>query len=1013
MLQTGSRPGRIRRRAALLAPRAPPKLSFDIFRNRSVAMISVSRLALVVSAGLALTACSTLPSVLPGSSKKADAPTSAAAAPAAPAAPVAPVKTSGPQFSDLKPGQWPHEISDVAVDPAIRFGVLPNGMRYALRKNATPPGQAALRLWFDAGSLMEADDQQGLAHFLEHMAFNGSKNVPEGDMVKILERRGLAFGADTNASTSFDETTYTLDLPKTDDGTVDDAMMLLREAAGELTIDPAAVDRERGVVLSEERTRDTPGYRVFKQGFAFNLAGQRPPERLPIGTTDVISTAPAQRIRDFYQAWYRPENAVFVAVGDFDLDAMEAKIKARFGDWKAVGEPGARPDLGAVAQRGLTAKVIVEPGSGESVQIGWAQPADQRIETKATDREYMLESLGMAVLNRRLRALARGETPPFISAGALRNDQYHAVQINGLFAQVKPGDWRTALQVLDQEQRRLVQFGVRQDELDREITAMRAGYQAAAAGEATQRTPALAGAIVGSLGDREVVTSPSQNLAGFDAITKDLKADAVSAAVRSLFAGQGPLIVLPTPTAIEGGEATVTAAYTDSTKTPVTPPAAPVATAWPYAVFGPTGKPVEQKDVADLDTVFVRFENGVRLTVKPTKFRDDQILVKARIGNGLLDLSKAGQSPLWSASSMIEGGLKQITAQDMEQVLTGKVWNAGLGVEDDAFVLSGRTRPEDLSTELQVLAAYASDAGWRSEAFNRIKTYYGTIHDQLERTNSGVVGRDLAGLMHPNDGRWTFPSRQDIAAGSIDQLKAAVGQPLSTGQIEVVVVGDTTVEKAVAAVAETFGALPVRTGAPAPVEAKQIGFPAPSRTPVIRTHKGRADQGLLFMAWKTDDLFSDLQRSRNIQVLAQVMQLRLIDELREKQGATYSPSVSATANATFPGWGYLGLSVEVPPEKLDQVVASVRKIAADLRDKPVSADELERAKLPRIDQLEKARETNEYWLGALSGAQTDPRLLDATRSVIAGLQRVSAADVQKAARAFLSDDKSWTFEVKP
>jgi zinc protease len=169
---------------------------------------------------------------------------------------------SGPKITDLKPGQWAQEISDVAPDPSWRFGVLPNGMRYAIRKNATPPGQASVRLWFDAGSMMEADDQQGLAHFLEHMAFNGSKNVPEGEMVKILERHGLAFGADTNAQTSFDETAYQLDLPKTDDGTVDTSLMLLREAAGELTIAPDAVDRERGVVLSEERTRDTPGYRV-------------------------------------------------------------------------------------------------------------------------------------------------------------------------------------------------------------------------------------------------------------------------------------------------------------------------------------------------------------------------------------------------------------------------------------------------------------------------------------------------------------------------------------------------------------------------------------------------------------------------------------------------------------------------------------------------------------------------------------------------------------------------------
>jgi zinc protease len=368
---------------------------------------------------------------------------------------------------------------------------------------------------------------------------------------------------------------------------------------------------------------------------------------------------------------------------------------------------------------------------------------------------------------------------------------------------------------------------------------------------------------------------------------------------------------------------------------------------------------------------------------------------------------------MWAGSAYIEGGLKQISTQDMERVLNGKVWNAGLGVEDDAFSLSGRTRPEDLDTELQVLAAYATEGGWRQEAFTRIKTYYGTIHEQLESTPGGVMGRDLGGLMHVGDGRWTFPTRQQIAGATLDQLKASVAAPLATDNIEVVMVGDITVDKAIAAVSQTFGALPARTDTPAPAGAANVPFPAPSATPVIRAHKGRADQASLFMAWKTDDLFSNLQRARNTQILAQVMQLRLTDELREKQGATYSPSASATASVAFTGWGYLAVSVETPPDKIDGVIASIRQIAADLRDKPVTADELDRAKKPRIDQIEKARETNEYWLGTLSGAQTDPRLLTATRSVIAGLQRVSIADVQKAAQAFLGDDKSWTMIVKP
>ncbi|MGR4864164.1 M16 family metallopeptidase [Caulobacter sp. LARHSG274] len=962
-------------------------------------MIRVSRLALVVSAGLSLSACATL-----FHPKAGDRPVAAATTPSAPAAPT---------IDAVKPGQWPQAVSDVAPDPRVRFGVLPNGVRYAIQKNATPPGQAALRLWFDAGSLMETDEQQGLAHFLEHMAFNGSKNVPEGDMTKILERHGLAFGADTNASTGFSETTYQLDLPKTDDDTVDSSLMLLREAAGELTIAPAAVDRERGVVLSEERTRDTPNYRVFVNTFAFQLAGQRPPQRLPIGKTEVLQTAPAQRIRDFYQAWYRPENAVVVAVGDFDVDAMEAKIKARFGDWKGQGPAGVKPDLGPVAKRGLATQVLVEPGAQLSVQMAWVAPPDLELETRAKDADELVKALGFSVLNRRLLALTRSDAPPFIFGVAQQSDQEHAAQITTLAATAQAGRWKEAMTALDQEQRRIVQYGVRQDELDREIAAMRAGFVAAAAGEATQRTTSLAAAIVGTLGDKEIVTSPSQNLAVFEQATKGLTADKVSARLKAAFAGSGPLITVPTPTAIDGGDKTVADAYVESGKTPVSPPAAPGITTWPYASFGPIGKVAEQRDVTDLDTVFVRFANGVRLTVKPTKFRDDQILVKARIGHGLLDLPADVQSPLWAGSAYIEGGLKQISAQDMDRVLNGKVWNAGLGVEDDAFSLSGRTRPEDLSTELQVLAAYAVEGGWRPEAFTRVKTYYSSIHDQLESTSSGVMNRDLGGLMHVGDGRWTFPTRQQIAAASLDQLKTTLAAPLAADSIEVVVVGDITVDKAVAAVAETFGALPPRPDTPAPAAGARTGFPAPSPVPVVRTHKGRADQGQLFMAWKTDDLFSNLQRARNVQVLAQVMQLRLTDELREKQGATYSPSASATASVSFEHWGYLAVGVEVPPAKMDGVLASIRQIAADLRDKPVDEDELERAKKPRIDQIEKARETNEYWLNALSGAQTDPRLLDATRSVLAGLQRVTAADVQKAAREFLGDDKSWTLLVKP
>lgn len=629
-------------------------------------MISASRLAIVAAAGLSVAACSQLPKPSIPLLKKDAGQASAPKTPDAPA-------LAGPKVTDLKPGQWAQELSDVAPDPAWRFGVLPNGMRYALRKNATPPGQAALRLWIDAGSMMEADDQQGLAHFLEHMAFNGSKNVPEGEMIKILERHGLAFGADTNASTSFDETIYQLDLPKTDDDTVDTSLMLLREAAGELTIAPEAVDRERGVVLSEERTRDTPGYRVAIKTLSAQMEGQLPPKRIPIGKTEVLKTAPAQRIRDFYEAYYRPERTVLVAVGDFDVDAMEAKIKGKFGDWVGKGPNGKDPDVGPVAKRGPTAKMFVEAGAPWSIQMTWTRKPEGLLETKAVDERDTLENLGFAVLNRRLQAVGRSAEPPFIAGGAFKGDQFGAVRVTTFGATAQPGRWREALTALDAEQRRAIQYGVRQDELDREIASLRAGLVAAAAGEATQRTPSLANQLVGTLGDGEVVTSPSQNLAAFDLFVKGLTAERVNAVLKSAFVGSGPLLVLAAPTAVEGGEPAILKAYEELKAQPVAPPIAPGVTVWPYSSFGPTGKVAEQKEVSDLDAVLVRFDNGVRLTVKPTKFRDDQVIVKVRAGHGLLDMPSDKQSPLWSGSAFIEGGLKQITAQDMERVLTGKI----------------------------------------------------------------------------------------------------------------------------------------------------------------------------------------------------------------------------------------------------------------------------------------------------------------------------------------------------
>ncbi|MDB5445201.1 MAG: peptidase family [Phenylobacterium sp.] len=927
---------------------------------------------------------------------------------------IKPAVNPGGGADALRPGEWPQARSDLKADPDIRFGALPNGMRYAIKRQTIPPGQAALRLWVGSGSLQETDAQQGLAHFLEHMAFNGSKAVKEGEMIKILERLGLAFGPDTNASTGFDETVYKLDLPRANAETLDTSLMLLRETAGNLTIAPDAVDRERGVVLSEERARDTPGYRITKARLSYYLEGQRLPDRLPIGKVPVLKAAPASEIADFYRGYYRPERAVLVAVGDFDPAAMEAKIRARFSDWRPAAPVRPDPPLGAVKPRGSEAKLVVEPGSPLSLQLAWTAPPDLAPDTQAKERRELVDQLGFAVLNRRFSALARAASPPFIGASSGKYDQNRSAEITLVNVVAETARWREALAAADLEQRRAAQFGVRQDELDREIVEIRARLKAAAEGAATRRPGDIADDVVGTLPDRDVVTSPAEDLAQFEAAVKGLKAAEVSAALKRSFGASGPLLFVASPQPIEGGETTLISALDAARKVAVTPPAAPAQIAWPYASFGPPGKVAERSVVSDLGVIMVRFENGVRLTIKPTTFRDDEALVRVNVGRGMLDLPADRQAATWAGNAFVEGGLKKIANEDMERVLADKVYGARFAATDEAFVLSGGTRTEDLPTELQVLAGYASDPGWRPEAFQRLKASGATVHDQYEATDSGVLSRDLGGLLHAGDKRWTFPSREMIAGARLEDLEGQVGPELAKGAIEMVVVGDVKPEAVIAQVAATFGALPPRPdAAPLSPAQRQTGFPAPNAEPLVLTHKGRADQAIGYVAWPTEDMWADRRRVWATAVLGEVLRTRLTEQVREAEGATYSPSVSYSHSLVWTGWGYTAASVEVPPEKLQAFFDDVKKITADLRDHPVSDDELARAKQPRVQGIQRAQVTNQYWLAELAGAQSDPRRLDLVRQIVPGTAAVTAADVQQAAQMFLREDKAFHLVVRP
>jgi zinc protease len=912
-----------------------------------------------------------------------------------------------------KPG-FAHERSDIAVDPAVRYGTLPNGLRYAILRNQTPPGVISVRLRAAVGSLHERDDQSGLAHFLEHMAFNGSKNIPEGDMVKILEREGLAFGPDTNAYTSFGETVYMLDLPNNRPQLFELALKIMRETASNLTMSDGAIERERGVIVAEERARATPSFRMFEDYLKFAMAGTRTPTRFPIGSMDVVRTAPRDRFVELYQGYYRPETALVVVTGDIDPAAAEKAITAAFGDWKAEGAPGPQPDLGAPKAAPGAARVFVDPQVPTVIWVTQARAEPELPDTVANREAEAIRSLGEAVLNRRLERIARRPGAPFLSASVGRFNYDPVNRAAQLQIVTEPGKWQAGLSAAEAELRRALEHGFGAAEVAQELANFEEGARAAAAEAGTRQTRGLAMGLVGAFDDGNVFSHPETNLKIFEGAKPKMTAEAALAALRKVWDGPTPTVFLASSQAPEGGEAALSAAFAAARATPVAAPDEAAAVTWGYTDFGPAGRVVSRAPVRVLPGEVVTFGNNVRLVMKPSDFEDDTVRIQVRVGQGELELPRDRAGLAFAISSAFTaGGLGKHDESDLERALAGRSVGVNFGVGDDAYILSGATRPKDLELQLQLMAAYVTDPAYRPDGFVRTQASFETILKNTESSPSAVAGAQLGRVLQPGDARDRFPTRDEWSGIAFEDVVRTVRPALQSGAIEVTMVGAFKPEEAIALVGKTFGAVPQRRPGLLPLaESRAQALPAPTPTPVSLTHKGRADQALAMVFWPAPD-FSDPRRARLARLVSDIMGLRLTDEVREKQGATYSPSAGWQASSISPGYGLVSASSEVTPDGVDRFIATAEGIAAAMAKGDITQDELLRARKPLIEGLRNDRRSNPTWMGRLAGGAFRPDQWPRAASVEADYNAATLAQVRAMARELFDPAKAVRIKIVP
>ena len=911
---------------------------------------------------------------------------------------------------------WPQDSSDIAPDPGAIFGTLDNGFRYIIYPNAEPPERVSLRLHIDAGSLMEAEDQRGLAHFLEHMVFNGSKNYTAAELIPKMQRLGIAFGAHANAYTSFDETVYMLDLPDLTEDTLKLAFTVMRDFGDGALLTPEEIDKERGVILSEKMSRDSVSYRLMQQQFDQLLPESLVAKRFPIGAEEVIQKAPRERFLDLYTRYYTPERMTFIVVGDIDPKEMEAKIVAAFSSMRNPSEPGKAPDLGAITQpEGLETAVFADKEvSSSDVSLTLVRPDPEKPDTTATRADELILNIAHSIIGRRLERLSRVEGSAIASGSASNQTLFNHLEIGSIDITAADDRWREAVPILEQEFRRAFEYGFTAAELAEAKSNLLNAYEQQVKQKATRKSEGIATVLARTVNRKSVFSDPETDLAIAAKILEKVDPAACHLAFLKFWDAPGFHLILTTKEAPENGKTDLAALFEESRGKPIEAPEARSTVAFGYTGFGKPGTVTSRSEAADLGITQLVLSNQVRINLKPTPFEKGKIRLLARIGSGKLTQPKTMPMLDAFATSIFEGGgLGKHSNDELQEILAGKNVSSSLVIGDDSFSLAGTTTPADFVTQTRLMCANLIDPGYRTEGLWQFQKAIPVIYQQLRHTTAGPQ-QEMEAWLHGGDTRFTIAPMDKLSSYTIADVKKWLTPELTTGYLELSIVGDFAIAEILPQLLTTFGALPTRKAtAPELPEARKIQVP---NAPAVKTftYQSKIAQGVASTFWKTKGARNNQREFRRLNILAEIYGDRIREEIREKLGASYSPNAAASGSDALEGVGYIAAQSIGKPEDLDLLLKTMRDLADEFAAKGATADELDRALKPTLGQLDKTLRDNTYWLSTVMvQCQLDPERLALARGRGADYRSITLKEINALAKSYLGADNALVVSIKP
>ena len=909
---------------------------------------------------------------------------------------------------------WLYENSDVPIDAAWRFGTLSNGLRYAIRRNGVPPGQVSVRLRVDAGSLMEQPDELGYAHFMEHLTFRGSRHVPDGESKRIWQRLGVTFGSDSNAQTTPTGTTYALDLPQATQASLGESLKILAGMMADPNIIDSAVNAERAVVLAERREGDGPQMRISDASRRHFFAGQPLADHSPIGTVATLNAATAARMEAFHQRWYRPENAVISIAGDIDPALAEQLIKDNFAPWSVAGKGAPLPDFGEPDPKAPATKVAVEPGAPTGLTMAWLRPWKPHADTIVYNQDKLTDMLALQIVSRRLEEAARAGGS-FLQAGVDQQDVSRSA--DGTFVTIVPpdGNWEKALS----DVRAIIEDAKAtppsQQEIDREYAQMDTALAIMVENADTESGAKQASDLVSAVDIRETTVSPQAALDIFRSGKPAMTPQKILDSTRRLFTAGVFRALLVTGKPQPGTDAKLAAAVAGPVKAATNARLAGKSVSMAdLPRLGAPGQVVSRTPIGLPGMESVTFANGVKLTLFPNDAETEKVRINVRFGHGQQAFSPTRPAPGWAATyALVASGIGKLGQRALDDLTNGRRMGMDFAIDDDAFELQAVTRPADYKDQLQLFAAKLFAPGWDPAPLARVKSGAGVAYDAMSQAPDSVLARDLNWLLHDKDVRFRTPSRTEIDALTPQAFRATWEPLLASGPIEVQIFGQVKADDAIQAVAATFGALPPRPNAPVPAANRQMRFPAHVEKPVILRHEGDKEQAAAVMAWPTSGGFTLTKEARQLEILTQIFNDRLFDKLRSTEGAAYSPSVQNSWPFSYDSGGYILVTSQVRPDRINYFYGVVKDTAADLAKTPVSDDELQRAVAPMRQLLVRAGTGNAFWMNQMEGATHDPRYVQAMQTMAQDMLNVTPAQLQALAAKYLVPGKSWSAVVLP